>query len=107
MWQKVKQHNAAVDLELVNGLVAQPRGIATPVSKAKVTLETFVATSRHVENRVPEGANWNGKDELLVSAEQFEAARSGTITPKKSAPASKTAAKPASKAAAGGGVSGP
>ena len=37
MWQKVKQHGAAIDLALVNSLVSQPRGIALPVSKAKVT----------------------------------------------------------------------
>ena len=35
MWQKVKQHGAAIDLELVNSLVSQPRGIALPVSKAE------------------------------------------------------------------------
>ena len=33
---------------------------------------------------MPEGANWNGKDELLVTAEEFEAALSGNdVAPKK------------------------
>lgn len=124
MWQMVKQHNVAVDLELVNSLVAKPRGVAVPVSKAVqnlaqspgrkasrkdaqhavqnpgMTLEKFIAGSRHVENALPEGANWNGKDELLVSATQFEAARSGTILPKEQ-PAKKvqTAGKSTSKTA--------
>jgi L,D-transpeptidase ErfK/SrfK len=81
MWQKVKQHGAAIDLETVNAMVAQPRGIALPVSKRSVTVESAVANARHVENRVPEGSNWNGKDELLVTAEEFEAVRSGTPAP--------------------------
>lgn len=101
MWAKVKEHDAVIDLELVNALVAQPRGIATPVSKADLTLDTFVASSRHVENRVPEGANWNGKDELLVTAEEYEAARRGTGQPKKVAPAKKPAAKAAATATVG------
>jgi L,D-transpeptidase ErfK/SrfK len=106
MWRKVKAHNGAVNLELVNALVAQARGIATPVSQPKVTLDSYIAQSRHVENRVPEGANWNGKDELLVTAEEFEAARTGTITPKKEkAPAPKRVKKTAT-APAGGAPSG-
>lgn len=88
MWQTVKQHNAAVDLELVNSIAAKPRGIAVPVSKRGMTVEKFIAYSRHVENDLPEGATWSGKDELLVSTEEFEAARSGAILPaKKPAPA--------------------
>jgi L,D-transpeptidase ErfK/SrfK len=82
MWQKVQQRGASIDLELVNQLAGNPRGVAVPVSKRGLTLDSFVATSRHVENRVPEGANWNGKDELLVTAEEVEAARAGTIMPK-------------------------
>jgi hypothetical protein len=81
MWQKVKYHGAAVDLELVNSLVSQPRGIALPVSKSKTTVDGFVIASRHVENRVPAGANWNGSEEMYYTAEEFEAARAGTPLP--------------------------
>jgi L,D-transpeptidase ErfK/SrfK len=86
MWQKVKAHSANVDLELVNQLVAKPRGIAIPVSKQKVTVDKHIYMARHVENRLPEGSTWNGKEELLVSAEEFEAARSGTVLPTKPTP---------------------
>ncbi|HKU14273.1 MAG TPA: L,D-transpeptidase family protein [Steroidobacteraceae bacterium] len=98
MWKKVKEHGAAIDLEAVNGLMAQPRGIALPVSKPKgVTLDAYVTAARHVENRVPPGANWNGSEEMYYTAEEFEAARDGTPLPKKPAPkaAKKTATKPA------------
>jgi L,D-transpeptidase ErfK/SrfK len=91
MWHQVKEHNAVVDLELVNQLVAEPRGIATPVSRADVTLEEVLFASRHVENALPEGANWNGSDETFFTAEEFEAARAGTPLPKKSS--KKTATK--------------
>jgi L,D-transpeptidase ErfK/SrfK len=96
MWAKVKEHNAVIDLELVNELVTQPRGIATPVSKPNLTLETFVSTARHVENRVPEGANWDGKTELLVSAEEYEALRRGQKK-QKPEPAAKQTASPTAK----------
>ena len=104
MWKKVRAHNGAINLELVNALVAEPRGIATPVSQPKMTLDSYIAQSRHVENRVPEGANWNGKDEMLFTAEEIEAARTGTITPKKeksSPPKKKTAKAPAGSAPTG------
>jgi L,D-transpeptidase ErfK/SrfK len=102
MWQKVKYHASAIDLEVVNGLMVQPRGIALPVSKPKMTLDTFVAAAHHVENRVPPGANWNGSEEMYYTAEEFEAARDGTPLPKKPAPKAtkKTATKPSSAAGA-------
>jgi L,D-transpeptidase ErfK/SrfK len=102
MWQKVKYHGSAIDLEVVNGLMVQPRGIALPVSKPKMTLDTFVAAAHHVENRVPPGANWNGSEEMYYTAEEFEAARDGTPLPKKPAPKAtkKTATKPSSAAGA-------
>jgi L,D-transpeptidase ErfK/SrfK len=104
MWAKVKAHGAKLDLELINALVQDPRGIATPVSKPHVTMDAFIASARRVENRVPEGANWNGKDELLVTAEEFEATRTGVITPQKQAP--KPAKKKTAKAPAGGAPAG-
>lgn len=91
MWQQIKQHGAAVDLELVNQLVAQPRGIAVPVSQRDITLDGYFLASRHVENRLPEGANWNGSDETFFFAEEFEAARAGRALPKKAAPSKKKA----------------
>jgi L,D-transpeptidase ErfK/SrfK len=104
MWEKVKAHGATIDLELVNSIVQQPRGIAVPVSRKDLTLDKYLYMARHVENRLPEGATWDGKEELLVTAEEFEAARNGTVLPQKPAakkpvattqPKTKTAEKPA------------
>jgi L,D-transpeptidase ErfK/SrfK len=112
MWQKVKDHNATVDLELVNQMVAKPRGIAMPVSKQQFTLDKHIYMARHVENRLPEGSTWNGKEELLVTAEEYEAARTGAVRPAKPPAAKKPAAKkptvaakkPATPAAAGSAI---
>jgi L,D-transpeptidase ErfK/SrfK len=103
MWKNVKEHGAAIDLETVNGMMAQPRGIALPVSRSKMTVDSYVAAARHVENRVPPGANWNGSEEMYYTAEEFAAARAGTPLPKKPAPKSskKTATKPAAVSSAG------
>lgn len=95
MSQKVQAHGASIDSDLVTLMVTYPRGVAVPVSKPGLSLESFVSASRHVENRVPEGANWNGKDELLVTAEEVEAARAGTIMPK---PAKQRVRKPVASA---------
>jgi L,D-transpeptidase ErfK/SrfK len=102
----VKQHGAAIDLELVNNLVKQPRGIALPVSKAKLTVDGYIAAARHVENRVPVGANWDGTDVMYHTAEEYAAARNGTPLPKKPTPKTttkKTATKPAAASGAPAG----
>jgi L,D-transpeptidase ErfK/SrfK len=105
MWQQVKAHGAAVDLELIDQLVADPRGIAIPVSKQDVTLDNLIITARHVENALPDGATWNGSDETFFTAEEFEAARSGTPLPKK-APAAKNTKKTAANSGAAGAAAG-
>lgn len=64
-----------IDLALVDTLIAQPRGIAVPVSKPDVTLDSYLAAARRVENRVPDGANWDGSDEMVYTAEEYEARR--------------------------------
>ncbi len=103
LWRRVKEHGASVDNALLDALLADPRGIAVAVSKDNMTLENALASARRVENRVPEGANWNGKDEALFTAEELEAARTGVIAPRNDA------APPAKKRAnqsAGGAPSG-
>jgi L,D-transpeptidase ErfK/SrfK len=94
----------------VNSLVTDRRGIALPVSQGKLSLDEFVASARHVENTLPAGATWNGSQETFFTAEEFEAAKTGAILPKKPVPATKqnkkahSAAKStATSAAAGSG----
>ena len=41
---------------------SRTRGVAVPVSRRGLTLERYVASARLVENALPDGANWDGRD---------------------------------------------
>jgi L,D-transpeptidase ErfK/SrfK len=62
MWQKAKQHGGAIDMALTEQVVNEARGVAVPVSRRGVTLESLVAGARLVENALPAGSNWDGRD---------------------------------------------
>lgn len=62
IWQQSKTHAGAVNWDLVERVVTQAQGIAVPVTKRGLTLESYVASARHVENVLPEGSNWDGND---------------------------------------------
>jgi L,D-transpeptidase ErfK/SrfK len=102
MQAKAPKYSASIDTALVERLVSDARGIATPVNQRAFTFERYLASARHVRNELPEGATWDGREELLVSAEEFEAVRAGVPVPKPSAkpnPAAK-ATQPTTKSAA-------
>lgn len=80
--QQASQHNVRVDQTLIAQLKQQHTGVTTPVS-ASITQAQYIDQARRVENRVPDGATWDGNKELLVTAEEFEAMRNGVILPKK------------------------
>jgi len=88
LWYKAKTHSVAVDLGVVDKLVREHRGIAVPVTKRGQSAEQYLASAARVHNRVPAGATWDGKEELLVTAEEYEAVRDGKPLPKKAAPRS-------------------
>lgn len=72
MWQRVKQHGGAIDWSVTEQVVTEARGIAVPVSQRGVTVESFMASARIVENALPEGANWDG-DEAEAADEPMPA----------------------------------
>jgi L,D-transpeptidase ErfK/SrfK len=75
LWQRVKRHNATVDLGLVGTLIESPLGIAVPVSGKGLTLEQYFRHAMRVTNTLPHGSNWNGDERLLASAREWEAMR--------------------------------
>jgi L,D-transpeptidase ErfK/SrfK len=81
MWDEAKRHGAALDLAAVNDLLANATGIAVPISPHGMTAEKYVAAAPRVRNRIPAGATWDGREELLVTAEEFEAVRAGKPLP--------------------------
>jgi L,D-transpeptidase ErfK/SrfK len=95
MWQRIRENGVTIDLALVDALIAEPRGIAVPVSKPQLTLDSYLAAARRVENRVPDGATWDGSDEMVYTAEEWEARlRKNAL---KSAKADETGQAPAKK----------
>jgi len=62
MFQVLKPHTATADWGLVEQVVNEGRGVAVPVSRTGTTFDSFIASARLVENRIPAGANWDGTD---------------------------------------------
>jgi L,D-transpeptidase ErfK/SrfK len=61
--QKAEESDAIHEnAELVTELAQNPRGIAVPVSHRPMSIDSYVATARTVENRVPDRATWDGVD---------------------------------------------
>ncbi|HSN70232.1 MAG TPA: L,D-transpeptidase family protein [Steroidobacteraceae bacterium] len=75
LWQRVKQHNAGLDLELLGQVIEAAQGIAVPVTRKGLTLDRYLATVPRVHNVLPDGSNWNGDDRLLANAREWEAMR--------------------------------
>jgi L,D-transpeptidase ErfK/SrfK len=92
MWAQIEEHGAVIDVEFLNSLVAEARGIAVPVSQQGITLEKLVFDARHVENALPDGANWDGSEETHFRAEDFEAARKRQLLRRSQAPVAEPAA---------------
>jgi L,D-transpeptidase ErfK/SrfK len=62
MFQVVKQHGAVVDAGLAEQVVTGAKGLTVPVTRQGLTLDSYLASARRVENVLPEGATWDGKD---------------------------------------------
>jgi L,D-transpeptidase ErfK/SrfK len=62
IWQKVKEHGGAISWPVTEQVVTEARGVAVPVSRRGISYEVYLASARHVENALPDGANWDGSD---------------------------------------------
>jgi L,D-transpeptidase ErfK/SrfK len=74
MLQRAKAAGIEVDWTLTEQVVNGSKGVAMPVSQPAVGFEPFVATARLVENRIPEGATWDGSDRPVPIREAANAA---------------------------------
>ena len=73
MRQRVEPHGGAIDWTVTEQVVNDGRGVAVPVSRPGITYESFVASARQVENTLPAGANWDGRDGEETQAVQSAA----------------------------------
>jgi L,D-transpeptidase ErfK/SrfK len=69
--KQLKRRHATLNAELVASLALEPRGIPVSVSRAGTSLEEVLASAPKVQNRVPEGATWDGKSDLPPDEASF------------------------------------
>jgi L,D-transpeptidase ErfK/SrfK len=62
IWQRVRQHGGAISWPVTERVVTEAKGVAVPVSRRGISYEGFLASARLVENALPDGANWDGRD---------------------------------------------
>jgi len=69
--KQLKHHERTLNLELVTALANEPRGISVAVTRADASLEAVLASAPNVQNRVPDGATWDGKSDLPPDEASF------------------------------------
>ena len=68
----LKDNGVEVDWDAISSIVHKPRGVAVPVSGELATIDQRVAAATEVQNRVPEGANWDGADDVARDEASFK-----------------------------------
>ncbi len=97
-WMSERLHSDGrqIDWQSVQAIAAQPRGIPVPVTGAGASagVEAALASAPTVQNRIPDGADWNGEDDSDSGAKSAKAVLSDLepdSTPAHTAPAKSTA----------------
>ena len=68
----LKQSGTEIDWDAVAQVIKTPRGLAVPVSVLAGSVEQVVAAAPVVQNRIPEGSNWDGADEVDADAQSYQ-----------------------------------
>ncbi len=72
LWQKIRAHDADIDWDEARAQSQKPLGVPVPVMKGDgLAMEQVLASALRVQNVLPTGATWNGKNELLVDEKQY------------------------------------
>jgi L,D-transpeptidase ErfK/SrfK len=61
--QELKARNETVNWDNVARMTHEPRGLPLSVSRGETSDAALIAAAPRVENRIPEGANWDGADD--------------------------------------------
>jgi L,D-transpeptidase ErfK/SrfK len=70
--KRLKDSNTQIDWDAVSEVVNAPRGLAVPVSVAAGNVDEVLAAAPVVQNRIPDGSNWDGADEVDNDAQSFQ-----------------------------------
>jgi L,D-transpeptidase ErfK/SrfK len=60
--KELKDSGMQIDWDAVKAIAHEPRGIPVPVTGAESTIDAVLAAAPAVENRIPDGADWDGLD---------------------------------------------
>jgi L,D-transpeptidase ErfK/SrfK len=86
----LRAQGAEIDWQSVAGVTQSPRGIPVPVSGEGGSVELVLAKAPEVQNRIPDGSNWDGTDDTGTdgkSAQQLLSERDpATVAPTTHAP---------------------
>jgi L,D-transpeptidase ErfK/SrfK len=69
--KELKKRSLEVSWEQVSTFAHQPRGLPIAITRADSSVEGLLAAAPTVQNRVPDGASWDGKSDLPVDEETF------------------------------------
>ena len=70
--KELRERNEQVRWDLVMRLVGNPLGVPVAITDPSASLGQVLANARQVQNRLPEGAAWDGKAELPMDEKTFE-----------------------------------
>ncbi len=70
--QELRRRNEQVRWDLVMQLARDPRGVPVAITDPSASLEQVLADAPRVQNRLPDGAAWDGKTDLPMDQKTFE-----------------------------------
>lgn len=65
---ELKTANQTIDWKRVAQITSDPRGLTLSVSDTAQSVDSLVAGAPRVENRIPDGGNWDGADDPALQA---------------------------------------
>ena len=80
---ELKSRDATVDWERVAEITKDPRGLALSVTQKDQDVTAVISAAPRVQNRVPEGGNWDGADDPALQAQRDV---EGMVTEQQQAP---------------------
>jgi L,D-transpeptidase ErfK/SrfK len=67
--KELKERGEEIDMAAIESLSDQPRGLPVAIAAGAAGFEAVVSAAPRVENRVPDGANWDGADDPARSTQ--------------------------------------
>lgn len=66
--EQLKSRGESIDWDHVAQITKDPRGLTLSVTHQEETVDAVIAAAPRVENRIPEGGNWDGADDPALQA---------------------------------------